>query len=681
MLDSAQEKITAREKYLRTLLDNFPFMVWLKDTKSRLLAANTEYARIAGVSSPHELEGKTDFDFFDPELAQEYVEGDRQAMESELPVGTVNRLRTADGKDIWIESYKSRLVIDGNIEGTLGYARDVTDAIRREREYHSLIENSPNLIVRFDTACRRTFVNQKTANLYGVAEDVLLGKTPSEFPGGDSAYGYEQVVKEVFKSGRSAAMDLHWHAPDGTSRIIHIWLAAELDASGLPIAVIGMGQDVTETYEYQERIHHLAYFDTLTKLPNRALLIDRVEQTIAEAERHAYPFGLIMLDLDRFKEINDTLGHTLGDVLLCEVANRLEKCVRPYDTVARLGGDEFGILVSEMRVPENITRVADKVLQAFDQPFVVDGHDVFVTASLGIAAYPSDSHAVDDLLKYADSALFHAKHLGRNNFQFYSADLTIKAAERREVETNLRFALKKEEFLLHYQPLVDLATREIIGAEALLRWQNESGKLIMPDKFIGIAEETGLIIPIGEWVMRSACQVAVALNRGRPRPVTVAVNLSTRQFLHNDLVSSIQAILAETGCHTDWIKLEITESLLLENTDNIQRMLQSLSAMGLCISIDDFGTGYSALSYLHRFPVRELKIDRSFTSDITDNAERALIVQAIVSLARNLNKNVVAEGVETLEQADYLHKMGCPQAQGYLFSKPLPLDQFLALLG
>jgi diguanylate cyclase (GGDEF)-like protein/PAS domain S-box-containing protein len=681
MLDSAQEKITAREKYLRTLLDNFPFMVWLKDTKSRLLAANTEYARVAGVSSPHELEGKTDFDFFDPELAKEYVEGDRQAMESELPVGTVNRLRTADGKDIWIESYKSRLVIDGNIEGTLGYARDVTDAIRREREYHSLIENSPNLIVRFDTACRRTFVNQKTANLYGVAEDVLLGKTPSEFPGGDSAYGYEQVVKEVFKSGRSAAMDLHWHAPDGNSRIIHIWLAAELDASGLPIAVIGMGQDVTETYEYQERIHHLAYFDTLTKLPNRALLIDRVEQTIAEAERHAYPFGLIMLDLDRFKEINDTLGHTLGDVLLCEVANRLEKCVRPYDTVARLGGDEFGILVSEMRVPENITRVADKVLQAFDQPFVVNGHDVFVTASLGIAAYPSDSHAVDDLLKYADSALFHAKHLGRNNFQFYSADLTIKAAERREVETNLRFALKKEEFLLHYQPLVDLATREIIGAEALLRWQHESGKLIMPDKFIGIAEETGLIIPIGEWVMRSACQVAVALNRGRPRPVTVAVNLSTRQFLHNDLVSSIQAILAETGCHTDWIKLEITESLLLENTDNIQRMLQSLSAMGLCISIDDFGTGYSALSYLHRFPVRELKIDRSFTSDITDNAERALIVQAIISLARNLNKNVVAEGVETLEQADYLHKMGCPQAQGYLFSKPLPLEQFLALLG
>ncbi|WP_268867404.1 putative bifunctional diguanylate cyclase/phosphodiesterase [Methylovorus mays] len=681
MLDSAQEKITAREKYLRTLLDNFPFMVWLKDTNSRLLAVNREYARVAGVSSPRELEGKTDYDFFDPALAQEYVEGDRHAMASEEPVGTLNRLRTADGQDIWIESYKSRLVIDGKVEGTLGYARDVTDAIRREREYHSLIENSPNLIVRFDAHGRRTFVNQKTVSFYGVNESMLLGKTPSEFPGGDSAYGYEKAVSEVFRTGRAAAMDMHWHAQDGARKIIHIWLAAELDAAGAPIAVIGMGQDVTETYEYQERIHHLAYFDTLTKLPNRALLIDRIGQTIAEAERHAYPFGLIMLDLDRFKEINDTLGHALGDVLLCEVANRLEKCVRPYDTVARLGGDEFGILVSEMRVPENITRVADKVLQAFDQPFLVEGHDVFVTASLGLAAYPSDSHAVDDLLKYADSALFHAKHLGRNNFQFYSTDLTIKAAERREVETNLRFALKKEEFLLHYQPLVDLATREIIGAEALLRWQPESGKLIMPDKFIGIAEETGLIIPIGEWVLRSACQVAVALNSGRREPVTVAVNLSTRQFLHNDLVSSIQTILTETGCHTDWIKLEITESLLLENTDNIQHMLQSLSAMGLCISIDDFGTGYSALSYLHRFPVRELKIDRSFTSDITDNAERALIVQAIVSLASNLNKNVVAEGVETLEQADYLHKMGCPQAQGYLFSKPLPLEQFVALLG
>jgi len=674
----AELQLRRREKYLRTLLDNFPFMVWLKDVDSVLLAANTAYAKVAGVASTHDLEGKTDFDFFPKDLAQQYVKGDQEAMLSEAPIGTICPLMNSKGEYSWIESYKSPLVVDDQVVGTVGYARDVTATLQREREYHSLIENSPNLIVRFDQNCHRVFLNARTAEYYGVSADFLLGKAPGTFPGGTSALEFEAQIKALFADGLNTSFDLHWQASDGQHRIIHILLAAERDASGQVMSVIGMGQDVTEAYENQELIHHLAYFDALTDLPNRSLLKDRLNQTIAEANRNTHPFGLMMLDIDRFKEVNDTLGHAIGDALLCEVARRLEGSLRSYDTVARLGGDEFAILLSAVSEPEDVAGVACKVMQAFTAPFLVSGKELFVTVSMGIVVYPADSGQADDLLRYADSAMYHAKKQGRNNFQYYSAALTIKASVRMNLETSLHKALQQEEFELYYQPLVDLKTRKVIGVEALLRWHRGNRELIMPDKFIGIAEESGLIIGIGEWVIATACQTAVAWNENRADPFTFAINLSTRQFIHNDLVGSIERILNETGCQPEWLKLEITESLLLEDKANIQTMLQQLHDKGLCISIDDFGTGYSALGYLNRFPVSQLKIDRSFVQDITINPDRGLLVQAIISMAQSLRKGLVAEGVETIEQADYLTEMGCPQAQGYLFGKPMPYAQLKA---
>jgi len=676
----ARLELPPREKYLRTLLDNFPFMVWLKDTDSRLLAANIAYAKVAGVATPEDLEGKTDFDFFPADLAQQYVDGDKEAMLHEKPIGTVCQLRTADGQYIWIESYKSRLMIGDQVVGTLGYARDVTETIRREREYHSLIEHSPNTIVRFDRHCKRTFLNLKMAEYYGVTVEFMLGKSPGEFPGGTSALQYEEQIHEVFANGTPRSADLHWHSADGQHRILHVLLAPERDATGNVISVIGMGQDVTKTIESQNRIHHLAYFDSLTDLPNRALLIDRIGQTAAEAHRHGYPFGLMMIDLDHFKEINDTLGHALGDALLCEAAKRLAECVRNSDTVARLGGDEFAILLSEIREPENITSIAYKILQSFAHPFQIADKELFITSSIGIAVYPTDSASVEDLLKYADSAMYQAKKLGRNNFQFYSAALTIRASERHLLATALHTALQKQELELYFQPIVDLQTQTIVGAESLLRWNRNASEIVPPDKFIEIAEDSGLIIPIGEWVLQTACKAVVKWNSGPSEPIRVAVNLSTRQFLHNDLIGSIERILAETGCKPAWLKLEITESLLLEDTKEIQEMLQQLHDMGLFISIDDFGTGYSALSYLNRFPVSELKIDQSFVKDVTVDADRGSVVQAIVSLAHNLHKNVVAEGVETLEQAMFLKSIGCAQAQGFWFSQPLPLAALEKLL-
>ncbi len=677
----AELQLRQREQYLRTLLDNFPFMVWLKDTDSHLLAANTAYAKVAGVATTHDLEGKTDFDFFPQELAQQYVDGDQAAMQNEAPMGIVCPLRDAEGKYYWIESYKSRLIVDDKVVGTVGYARDVTETLQREREYHSLIENSPNSIVRFDRNCHRIFINPKKAEYYGVTPQFLLGKSPSQFPGGSSAIEYEQKIQEVFANGLNKSVDLHWQASDGKQRVIHTLLAGELDANGQVMAVIGVGQDVTEAVENQARIHHLAFFDSLTDLPNRALLTDRLNQAVAKASRHKRDFVLMMLDLDRFKEINDTLGHVIGDLLLCEVARRLEACLRSSDTVARLGGDEFAVLLSDIRKPDHATNVACKIIQAFTVPFLISGKELFVTTSIGIVVYPSDSKDVDSLLKYADSAMYHAKQQGRNNFQFYSAALTIRASERMSLETSLRKALLQDELELYYQPQVDLQSREIIGVEALLRWHRDHKEMISPDKFIGIAEESGLIIGIGEWVISTACKAAVQWNLGRVTPFTFAINLSTRQFILNDLVGSIERILRETGCKPEWLKFEITESLLLDDNENIQKMLHTLHDMGLCISIDDFGTGYSALSYLNRFPVSQLKIDRSFVQDITINPDRALLVQAIISMSQSLRKSLIAEGVETNEQAILLAQMGCAQAQGYLFGKPMPYSQLKALFG
>lgn len=676
----ATEVYLQRESYLRTLLDNFPFMVWLKDANSRLLVANTAYAKVAGVATAEDLEGKTDFDFFPKELAAQYIKGDQEAMQSDKPIGIVCPIQNAEGQYYWIESYKSPLIVDGIVVGTLGYARDVTETLQREQEYRSLVENSPNQIVRFDRNCKRIFMNARNCQVYGVSPEFLLGKSPSEYPGTQSAIAYEEMIREVFNSRQNQSFDLKLESPEGKARVIHTTLAGELDANGDVMTVIGVGQDMTEIMENQERIHHLAYFDSLTNLPNRDLLTDRINQSIVKAKRHSHHFSLMMLDLDRFKEINDTLCHAVGDALLGEVALRLNDCLRDDDTVARLGGDEFAILLSELHASFDIAMVASKLVAAFSAPFLVQDAEIYVTASLGVAIYPTDSKEVSNLFKFADSAMYHAKKQGRNNFQFYSSAMTEHATERRNIEISLRRALQNKEFEIYYQPQLNLDTEEVIGAEALLRWHS-GGQILAPDRFINIAEESGLIIGIGEWVIDNVCKTAVLWNVGRTTPFNFAINLSTRQFIRNDLVATLETALSNSGCKAEWIKLEITESLLLEDNESIQTMLQQMYSMGFCISIDDFGTGYSALSYLNRFPVGQIKIDKSFVRDITENPDRWLLVQAIVSMGLNLRKSIVAEGVETTEQAAYLKAAGCPQAQGYLYGKPMPYTQLKLLYG
>jgi diguanylate cyclase (GGDEF)-like protein len=430
----------------------------------------------------------------------------------------------------------------------------------------------------------------------------------------------------------------------------------------------------------EEQLEHLAHHDPLTGLPNRSLFHDRLGQAIARAHRSGRLVALMFLDLDRFKQINDTLGHEAGDRVLQVAAARLRAHLREGDSVSRLGGDEFTVLLEDVEGSDQVRGVAHKLLRAFAEPVALEGRDFYVTLSLGIALYPRDGPDADTLIKHADTAMYQAKSEGRDNFQFYLPDMGAAASERLTLEGSLRQALERGELLLHYQPVVRLADGEIAGVEALLRWRHPREGLLEPGRFIGIAEQTGLIVPIGDWVLREACAQSARWQAGGLRPLRVAVNLSARQFRKAGLAESISAALRESGLDSRWLTLEITESLLMENAAASGAVLESLKEMGAHMALDDFGTGYSSLAYLKHFPIDVIKIDRSFVSDIPGDADDAAIVRATIGLASSLGMQTTAEGVETRAQLEFLREHGCRYGQGYLFSEAVPAAEFEAML-
>jgi diguanylate cyclase (GGDEF)-like protein/PAS domain S-box-containing protein len=575
---------------------------------------------------------------------------------------------------------------DGTVVGLLAFGRDLTrqrelerELQRRTAELHDVVEHSSDHIARYDANCRRTYVNAKLMALLGGDPERILGKTPAEHPGGARAALLMQVLGDVLARGEPRDVRIRWQA-DGNDICHQVRMSPQFDGSGRVTHVLAVGRDVSDLDRYRREVDHQALHDRLTGLPNRLLLCDRMAQALADAQYHGHPFAVLMLDLDHFRNVNDSLGHKMGDRLLHAVSRRVQECVRNHDTVARLGGDEFAVLLRDVRSVDDVAFVADKILQYLACPFFIGGRDLFVTGSLGVALYPSDGKDVDALFKFAESAMYQAKKVGRNNFQFYAREFTMRALDRMDTELALRKALKHGELELYYQPQVDLQTGELIGAEALLRWHRPGYGLVGPDAFIAIAEDSGLILEIGRWVLSTACRAAVRWNRGRQRPLRVAVNLSPRQFMRNDIAGEIGRIAAETGCEPAWLALEITESLLLEDCENITTMLAALDDMGAAIAVDDFGTGYSALSYLHRFPVSHIKIDRSFVNGIEDQLDKRELVKAMLLIASALDLGSVAEGVETIAQADYLRLRGCRAAQGYLFGKPMPAAAFDTVL-
>ena len=467
------------------------------------------------------------------------------------------------------------------------------------------------------------------------------------------------------------------HAEAGGARELHTVVRICYGPKGKPRRLLASVQDITELKSYRRQLHSLSFFDTLTGLPNRALFVDRLSQALIDASWHHQQLGTLLLDLDRFKDINDSLGHSAGDDLLKQAAQRLRQVLREYDTIARLGGDEFAVVLPDVRHPTDLGSIANKVINAFKAPFTIRAQEVFVTVSVGGALYPVDAKDANQLLQHADAALYHAKGQGRNNFQFYSGHLTAQASARLTMESELHKALARDELELHYQPKFDLASGRLVGAEALMRWNHPERGLVPPVQFIPLAEDTGLIVPMGAWALRVACVAAADWNSRSSDPLKIAVNLSARQFAGGELVKTVREALSAANCQPAWLELEITESLLLDGRDEVRGVLEELSQLGITIAIDDFGTGYSALSYLTRFPVQILKIDRAFIKDLpSDSGNAEQLVKAIVSLGQSLNMALVAEGVETKAQADYLSGLGCEVVQGFLFGKPVSRSGF-----
>jgi diguanylate cyclase (GGDEF)-like protein/PAS domain S-box-containing protein len=530
----------------------------------------------------------------------------------------------------------------------------------------------------------------------------LMGIRPQNFGGTLEAFleavdaedrqRVEQSLKSIITDRTPCDIDHRIMLPNGSEFIVNLQAEAIFDDQLKALTIVGTAQDISERKRSEREIHRLAYYDSLTGLPNRVLFKDRVTHSIAHAHRYRYHLALLFLDLDRFKIINDTLGHNIGDLLLKHVADRLVESVRHSDSIgrtadgdpthelARLGGDEFTVLLTNLRDVQDASKVARRILEALARPFSVGGHEIFVTVSLGIAIFPADGDSVDVLLKNSDTAMYHAKEEGRNNFQYYSNAMNAEANERLVLEGEVRHATEREEFAVYYQPQVDLRSGRIVGAEALLRWQHPQRGLLTPADFLQAASDTGMIRTIDEWVLRTACrQNRLWHQRGLAIP-SVSINVSNSLFHGTTLVKAVEDAFAETGLPPDRLELELTESVAMRNVDTSITVLQQLKTMGVQLAIDDFGTGYSSLSYLQRLPVNRVKIDQSFVRELLSRVQPVPIVRAIIAMAHSLQLEVLAEGVEDERQRSILLAEGCDQAQGYLFGRPMPAAEFEKLL-
>ena len=500
----------------------------------------------------------------------------------------------------------------------------------------------------------------------------------------------QAALKDSVKEGNTIDSTHRLILDDGSIRYVHILALTRRTADGRGCFVTGTVQDITDRRKAEEKIRYLAYYDALTTLPNRQFFLEQLQRSLATAQRHSRLLGVLSLDLDQFKRVNDTLGHSLGDDLLVAVSRRLSDCVRSADAVARLdfgtdrlarlGGDEFSLLLTDLAQFHDAARVAQRILDQLKMPFQLGEQEVFVTASIGIALFPNDGENSESLVKNADTAMHYAKEQGRNNYQFYGAAMNTTALEKLSLEGQLRKALERQEFILHYQPKVDASDGRVTGVEALVRWNHPELGIVGPNQFISVAEDIGLIIPLGEWVIATACRQLCAWQQQGCAPISVAVNIAGSHFRQPSLLSVVADTLRDTGLDPGQLEIELTESMLMDNVEATIAVLRDLKAMGVRLAIDDFGTGYSSLAYLKRFPLDTLKIDRSFIKDTPGDTGDAALTTAIIGMAHSLNLSVVAEGVELQVQFDFLKDRGCDVIQGFLISRPMPPENMLEFI-
>ncbi|RJX31541.1 MAG: EAL domain-containing protein [Oxalobacter sp.] len=562
-------------------------------------------------------------------------------------------------------------------------ATDITESKKAEEDLRlaaTVFEANYSGILITDAEGTILSVNPAFTTITGYPESEAVGQTPRLLKSGrQDADFYKTLWDTLLSTGRWQG-EIWNKRKNGDAYLAWLSISAVRDNDGAPINYIAIAEDITENRANKNQIEFLAYYDSVTRLPNRQLSRERLTRAIAHAKRTDTKIALIYLDLDNFRVINDTLGHELGDALLCAFANRLSSSVRETDTVSRQGGDEFLVMLTDLYDLNAVSTVAINILEQASKPFTVDAHELGISASVGISVYPNDGNDIDTLLKSADMAMYNAKDSGRNTFRFYGEEMNASIKDHLRIRGDMTRAIERGEFILHYQPQIDLVTGELCGAEALIRWEHPELGMVRPDRFIQVAEQSGLIIPLGAWVIREACRQAMAWQRAGLPPFVVAVNISALQFRRGDLVQTVSDALSETGLIPELLELELTESLLLQDLDRSLDIVDQFKTLGVKMSIDDFGTGYSSLAYLQRLSLEKLKIDQSFIRDVPHKKSSAAIVMAIISLAQTLDKTVIAEGVETAEQLAFLRTHLCNEAQGYFFSRPLPPDEFATFM-
>ncbi len=592
----------------------------------------------------------------------------------------------ADGRKIPIEL---RLVLvwdeHGTFEGILGVGRDISQQRRAEKDLRmaaTVFEHSTSAILITDPAGYIVQANEAFSRVSGYAVSDVLDQLPSMLTVDDQQEAHLRYVLKQLEQHNTWEGEVWLKRRSGEHYPAWVGITAVLDDEGDLASYVCFFSDISERKASEQRIHRLAYYDALTHLPNRTLFQDRLHTALQQAERQKSWVVLMFLDLDRFKPINDSLGHAAGDRMLKEMGTRLLACVAEDDTVARMGGDEFTLLLQPRATREmalnRAINVAEQILSSLVTPFVLEGREFFVTASIGIALSPQDGGELSQLMKNADTAMYHAKERGKNNFQFYQADMNASALERLELESDLRHALEQNEFVLYYQPQFSGDGKRLTGAEALLRWRHPRRGLVPPGDFIPVLEELGLVVDVGDWVLAEACRQLKTWHQNKVRVPKVSVNISARQFSDGQLGTRIATILRDTGLPPACLELELTESILMREVSEAMLILDGLKNLGLSIAVDDFGTGYSSLNYLKQFPIDVLKIDRTFVDGLPSGEQDAQIARAIIAMAHSLNLAVIAEGVETHEQLDFLREHGCDEVQGYLFGRPMAASRFEA---
>lgn len=690
-IESSGEALTESEERFRSLVESSSDWIWEIDAEGRYVYASPKIKDLLGYE-PEEILGKTPFDLMPSDEAKRLAPGFATIVAGRRQFTALENLNMhKDGRVVVLETSGVPILNeDGTLRGYRGIDRDITKRKRAEEALNKSaqrlalhFQQTPLAVIEWDADFKVVAWNPAAKGVFGYAEAEALGHSAMELILPESAKDHVAEIWHALLTRQGGFRSTNENLTKDGKIIYCEWYNTPLiDGNGQVIGVASLAQDVTEQKKAEQQLRYLAYFDDLTGLPNRTLFNDRLCQAMAAADRHQQLVAVMFMDLDNFKMVNDTLGHEAGNLLLQAVAARLKSSFRDGDTVARLGGDDFAVVLADLSNADDAAQVAQKILAGLKAPFSISGSELFATLSIGITLYPFDGGSIPNLLRNADSAMYHAKELGRNNFQFYSAEMTARVEKRMVLETGLRHALECGQFLLHYQPQLDISTGKIIGMEALIRWQHPEKGMVSPAEFIPVAEETGLIMPIGEWVLRTACAQAKAWqDQGLP-DLVIAVNLSSRQFKQGDLSRLVRGILEETGLDPQHLELEITESLLIDGADTvILSILQELKRMGVTLAVDDFGTGYSSLSYLKRFPIDKLKIDQSFVRGITSDPDDASLVKAIIAIARSLRLTVIAEGVETEGHLNYLRRHDCDHMQGYYFSRPLPAGEFAALVG